>query len=143
MSNYSKIYWLTRLDNINILFGVLAALSVIFLMFYYINGYIECNDQEEIKEYKSNYGKFSTIAFWVLIPCILIVIFLGIHTSDKIDDFLSEESDEEIDFTIMEEWGENTDTFVGMDNITFQDDLPEGINEQELRQQILDEFEKI
>lgn len=66
-----------------------------------------------------------------------------IHSSDKIDEFLSEECDKEINFSIAEEWNDNAESYVGTESITFQDDLPESIDEQELKQQILDEFNKI
>lgn len=54
---------------------------------------------------------------------------------------LDENGDEEdsINFTVVEQWDENSGNSFAED-VTFQLDLPEGIDPEELKQQIIDKF---
>lgn len=77
MSNYSKLYWLTRLDNLQALFTVLLVVSGIILFIYYLLMIISCQgDKDDLKEYSDNYGKYKKFALRVIIPTLLISTIL-------------------------------------------------------------------
>lgn len=76
MNNYSKIYWLTRLDYINSLFIILLISSILALFVYYLVKVMDCLDEKDRQEYKANYGKIKTGAFYTYIISILIVVFI-------------------------------------------------------------------
>ena len=77
MSNYSKLYWLTRLDNIQALFTILFVVCGIILFVYYLLMILTCEgDADELKEYSQKYGKYKKFAFWVIIPISIIATFL-------------------------------------------------------------------
>ncbi len=76
MNNYSKIYWLTRLDYINSLFIILLISSILALFVYYLVKVMDCLDEKDRQEYKANYGKIKTGAFYTCIISILIVVFI-------------------------------------------------------------------
>ena len=76
MSNYSKIYWLTRLDNIQFLFALVTAFAIVTLVFYFIAMSIDSYDADDRKEFDTKYKTIRRLASWILIPCLLVCTFL-------------------------------------------------------------------
>ena len=76
MSNYSKLYWLTRLDNILGVFMFLVIASGIILIIYHIIKMVDCYDKEEKKEFDVNYGIIRKIALFILPIGLVIIMFM-------------------------------------------------------------------
>lgn len=99
MNNYSKIYWLTRLDSIQALMIVIIILSVVALIIYYICFSTEVLDKDDAEEFNKNYGKIKKAAFYLFIIAGLVVIFLPskddmilIYAGGKTMDFVQKDS---------------------------------------------------
>lgn len=99
MNNYSKIYWLTRLDNIGFLFGMLTFLACATLLIYFIIKIVECNKKDDRKDFDNAHGSIKRLALWVLIPSLLICTFLPskndmilIYAGGKTMDFVQKDS---------------------------------------------------
>ena len=75
MDNYSKIYWLTRLDNIQAFFIIAFTISMIVLLVYHLAMLIECYDEDDRKEYKQNWSKYKNIAFWTTLIIGILLVF--------------------------------------------------------------------
>lgn len=75
MNNYEKIYWLTRLDNIQsfLTTGFILSLAVLFM--WYMILFIECYDYDDRKEYIKNHGKYRTTTFWLAIIFGVLMVF--------------------------------------------------------------------
>jgi hypothetical protein len=79
MDNYSKIYWLTRLDSIQSACIVLLILSIVAIFLYavlYPLWRVENDEDEDIPKYGKTYGIYKRIAIWVGSICLLIITFL-------------------------------------------------------------------
>jgi len=80
MSNYSKLYWLTRLDAIHsLMVGIIIFSSIaliIYLLFYLIEGSVNELDEDERKDFVKIYGIAKRLSMCFLIPSILIVMFV-------------------------------------------------------------------
>jgi hypothetical protein len=76
MNNYSTIYWLTRLDAINIFFAIMLFVSAISLLFYYIIYQCECHGEDDQKEYKKSYGIIKKISVPFVVVGIMVTVFL-------------------------------------------------------------------
>ena len=76
MNNYSKIYWLTRLDNIQAIFISALIISLCVLFVYHIIMIIQCSDNDDRKEYNINYGKFKNTSFWIALVTGAFLVFL-------------------------------------------------------------------
>ena len=78
MNNYSKIYWLTRLDSIENLFWVLMFLCGIVILVYwlilFLNADFEGADWPE--QYKTKNGKKPKIATWIGVISMFMLTFL-------------------------------------------------------------------
>lgn len=77
MSNFFKIYWLTRLSVI-LGFAMFAFVTaIIILLVYYIAYFSEWYDEDDRKElYKRRYGVWKNSAFWVLFVSSFILAFV-------------------------------------------------------------------
>ena len=75
MDNYSKIYWLTRLDNIQAFFIIAFTISMIVLLVYHLAMLIECYDDDDRKEYKQNWSKYKNISFWTSLIIGILLVF--------------------------------------------------------------------
>lgn len=76
MDNYSKIYWLTRLDNVYG-FAVLAcAIGFVSLFIYYVIMYLDCFDDENRKKYKVKYSGTRKGSIWAICVSTVLLIFL-------------------------------------------------------------------
>ncbi len=80
MSNYSKLYWLTRLDYIQGTFVFLAIVFGIILIAYMIIRAIECYDKEDKKEYDSEYGVIRKLCYFILPISFLVIMFMPSKT---------------------------------------------------------------
>lgn len=76
MDNYSKIYWLTRLDNIQSGITTIFVISIIAIFIYYFIMLIVSDDPDATESMIKNYGKKATIAFWVGIISGIFLIFI-------------------------------------------------------------------
>jgi hypothetical protein len=80
MSNYAKIYWLTRLDSLNVLFFTIAVISTIILLVYalvyVITAATEEWDEGERKAYEANWGWIKNSCLFVSIVCGLCATFI-------------------------------------------------------------------
>lgn len=75
MSNESKIYWLTRLDNIQGTAIAAISLMVVFLIAYFIFTTGAWDDYEADK-IKKNYGKYVTASKWLIPLLSALLVFL-------------------------------------------------------------------
>lgn len=76
MNNYTKLYWLTRLDSIQDLCLVIGVLSVISMLIYYISIGMDCFDKEDRDDHYKSFGKILKIGYPLLIISALICTFL-------------------------------------------------------------------
>jgi hypothetical protein len=76
MDNYSKIYWLTRLDNLQAFFITAFVISLVVLFVYHLVMIIDCYDNDDRKEYKINWGKYRTISFWLALVMGVFLVFM-------------------------------------------------------------------
>lgn len=61
-----------------------------------------------------------------------------IQTSNKIDNNISEETIENIDITIIKMQDDNLGSQI---DVTLIDDLPDGVNEEEFKQEVIKQFQ--
>ena len=80
MTNYSKLYWLTRLDNIQGLLFILVFLSTAIYIIYQITKTTECYDKEDRLEFKKEYGKYANVSFFTSVICGIILVFMPSKT---------------------------------------------------------------
>jgi len=80
MNNYSKIYWLTRLDNIQVFFITALSISIFIFFAYHVIKGIECDWDEEKENFEKAYGKYKTISFWTSIIAGFILVFMPTKT---------------------------------------------------------------
>lgn len=66
MDNYSKIYWITRLDNIISLCIMAISMAAVGLVFYYVFRHIDNYDDEDIKEYDKTH-KTARLLLWLTV----------------------------------------------------------------------------
>ncbi len=91
MSNYSKIYWLTRLDYLQGLFMVISIIGGIGLLFYIIFGLINADCEDKPFRKKPLYiwvpVLFTTVLIGSLIPTKkeAILIIAGGKTMDYVE----------------------------------------------------------
>ena len=76
MDNYSKIYWLTRLDNIQAFFTPLIVLGITTFAMYYIVMAFKCFNKKDVEDYNKNYKKYKTTSIWVSIVTGFLLVFL-------------------------------------------------------------------
>lgn len=76
MTNYSKLYWLTRLDNIQCALFALVYLSSAIYIVYQISKYISCYDKEDRLEFKNEYGKYANVSLFTSLICGFILVFM-------------------------------------------------------------------
>lgn len=76
MSNYAKLYWLTRLDSIQGLCIFLLIITPIVLIVYYVNRYDDCYDQDDRDAYDKSKGKIKNTAWFIMILSCCILTFL-------------------------------------------------------------------
>ena len=67
MSNYTQLYWLTRLDSINSFFGVSVFISICIILLYIIIKGVEYGDNEGHVDFTKRYG-------WILKSSVIIGI---------------------------------------------------------------------
>jgi len=78
MSNYSKIYWLTRLDSIQNLLVTITVLCVIVLFVYWLI-YLLNSDyegEEWTAEYRTNHSFKSRLSIWLGLGSLLLLTLL-------------------------------------------------------------------
>lgn len=101
MDNYSKIYWLTRLDAIHTLFAVVVGVCFTALVLYYISLFVNNDymDEDDLKNYKKNWGKYKTGSFWAGIIATLMLAFMPtkndmiiIYAGGKTMDYVEQDS---------------------------------------------------
>jgi uncharacterized membrane protein YfcA len=101
MDNYSKIYWLTRLDSIESALAMIFTFSCIILLAYYMIYMFKSDfwDEDDKKEYKLNWGKFKTTSTWLGIITGVILIFIPnkndmllIYAGGKTMDYVQKDS---------------------------------------------------
>lgn len=97
MNNYSKIYWLTRLDSIQGALIVLFTIIVIAFIIYFIGRGTSIDYDTE--DYDAKFGKFRKPAFIVAMISLLIITFLPskndmilIYAGGKTMDFVQKDS---------------------------------------------------
>ena len=76
MDNYSKIYWLTRLDNIGSFFVVLIILSVIILAVYFILLVFHYDEGGDFLNAKRRGRPYKIASLWVLSISSIVLVFL-------------------------------------------------------------------
>lgn len=76
MDNYSKIYWLTRLDNIQVFFTILLVLGITIFTICHIVMYVDCYDNESVEDYNRSYKKYKITSIWVSIVSAFVLVFL-------------------------------------------------------------------
>ena len=76
MDNYSKIYWLTRLDNMQAFFITLLVIGIATFAIYHIVMFLNCFDKEDVDGYNKNYKKYKTTSIWVSIITGFLLVFL-------------------------------------------------------------------
>lgn len=80
MNNYSKIYWLTRLDNFHVLLMTIIAISLFVIAAIALESIIEsdfdnCYEYDEQKERKERRKKYLKQLRWIVPLCIISVMF--------------------------------------------------------------------
>ena len=75
MNNYSKIYWLTRLDNIQAFFTTAFAISLIILLVYHLI-MLYLSFDSDVKEYNRNWSKYRNISLWVGLISGIFLVFI-------------------------------------------------------------------
>ena len=75
MNNYSKIYWLTRLDNIQAFFATAFAISLIILFVYHLI-MLYLSFDNDVKEYNRNWSKYRNISLWVGLVSGIFLVFI-------------------------------------------------------------------
>jgi len=76
MTNYEKLYWLTRLDNIQGFVTTGLIISSVVLFMWYMGMFITCYDSEDIKRYSTNHSKYRLLSFWIAIIFSILLVFI-------------------------------------------------------------------
>lgn len=76
MSNYTTIYWLTRLDHIQELLITLLMLSIFAVAFYFMAMMFTCYDQEAFNEYSKRFKKYRNASFLCIVISSLLLVFM-------------------------------------------------------------------
>ena len=76
MNNYLTIYWLTRLDILHDLSGVLLICGIIILFVYFLIVIMSLYTQEDCNKYHLRYKKIRILSIWVVIISGLILTFI-------------------------------------------------------------------
>lgn len=76
MTNYTKLYWLTRLDNIQALLSIALLISGAIYIVYYIARYIDCFDSDDRIKYKKEFGKYANVSFIITLISGIILVFM-------------------------------------------------------------------
>jgi hypothetical protein len=101
MSNYSKLYWLTRLDNLQSLLVTVLIISIVAIVVYAIIYLINSEwwDDEEQVSYTKKYGKYKTLSLWIAIVTGVLLTFtptknelIFIYAGGKTMDFAASDS---------------------------------------------------
>lgn len=99
MSNYSAIYWITRLDKICVLSVILLTIALIVIVVYHMGLYLECYYEEDKEEYHKSYAKYRNMAFCTAIISGLLLVFVPtkkdiiiIYAGGKTMDFVQSDS---------------------------------------------------
>lgn len=99
MSNYSKIYWLTRLDSVHGVLQCLLASAAILLIVYFIFLAVELSDGGDFQKFKKSWSKYTSASSWIGIISVIILIFLPtknemilIYAGGKTMDFVQQDS---------------------------------------------------
>lgn len=73
MDNYSKIYWLTRLDNLQAFFQIVFTISATVLFLYHLIMALSIDEKEE---YEQNWSKYRNLSFWVGLTALILMVFM-------------------------------------------------------------------
>lgn len=99
MSNYSKIYWLTRMDSIHTAFQLLLSCAIILLVVYSMLLVMILSDGDDIHAFKKYWSKYTSASSWIAVISIIMVIFLPtkddlilIYAGGKTMDFVQQDS---------------------------------------------------
>jgi hypothetical protein len=76
MNNYSRIYWLTRLDSIKELLGWSIFVSVCVVIIYLILRVVISSQEAEDEFHIKRYSIYKNIGIWVFIISCLIYTFM-------------------------------------------------------------------
>ena len=68
-----EIYWITRLDDINILFGWIIAIPIMICAIFFFLGLIANENDKEVAKWVEN--KWKSLRYWLL--SLFVVGFLG------------------------------------------------------------------
>ena len=81
MSNYAKLYWLTRLDSIVTVLIFLLIICVVGLIMYFVSK-VDCYGDEEYDEFKKNYGGYKKTA--IVLGCISVGLLVFLPSKDEV-----------------------------------------------------------
>jgi hypothetical protein len=76
MNNYSQIYWLTRLDNIQVLFHTGCFISLLVICFYYLSISLFIHNKDDVKDFKIKNSKYKNISFFTVVISGLFLVFM-------------------------------------------------------------------
>lgn len=76
MSNYAKLYWLTRLDSIQGLCFFLLIITPIILIGYHTFRYDCCYDEDDELKFGKKFGRIKNIAWALFFSASLVMTFI-------------------------------------------------------------------
>lgn len=99
MNNFFKLYLLTRLDSIQLIATIIAALSFVAFGIYLLAMLTECYDKDDRKEFSDNYKLVRKTILWAGIVSMTVLMLVPtkqdaimIYAGGKTIDFIQQDS---------------------------------------------------